>query len=160
MATTSQPGVDPQSIALEFVRNRLAGLWIIGSLVIFSLVIYQSLARVYADRIQDVWEWLLPTLIPTLTMIVTVVASTAFMSSAPSAVVRKSFYRIALGLSVFYLVLILFTILSLPAFNRIVSAQIDSLHTSNLWIGPIQGIVASALGVLFVSKKKPADPDQ
>ena len=157
MATTSQPGVDPQSIALEVVRNRLAGFWIIGSLVIFSLVIYQSLASVYADRVQDVWEWLLPTLIPTLTMIVTVAASTAFMSSAPSAVVRKSFYRIALGLSVFYLVLILFTILSLPAFNRIVSAQIDSLHTSNLWIGPIQGIVASALGVLFASKKKP-DP--
>ena len=153
----TQPAADPQCIALDVVRTRLAGLWIVGSLLIFSLVIYQSLASVYADRVQDVWEWLLPTLIPTLTMIVTVAASTAFMSSASSAVVRRNFYRIALGLSVFYLVLILFTILSLPAFNRIVSTQIDSLHTSNLWIGPIQGIVASALGVLFASKKKAAD---
>lgn len=159
MATTSQPVVNSQSVTLEVVRNRLAGLWIVGSLLIFSLVIYQSLASVYADRVQDVWEWLLPTLIPTLTLIVTVAASTAFMSSAPSAVVRRSFYRIAFGLSAFYLVLILFTILTLPAFNRIISARIDSLHTSNLWIGPIQGIVASALGVLFASKKKPSDSD-
>jgi hypothetical protein len=164
VATTSQPPIssNPPSIALDVVRNRLAGVWIGGSLLIFSLVIYQSLAHVYAERVQDVWEWLMPTLLPTLTMIVSVAASTAFMSSTSTGVLRKSFYRLALSLSIFYLVLIFFTIVSLPAFNRLVSAQIDSLHTSNLWIGPIQGIVASALGVLFASKMKsaPSDSDQ
>jgi len=34
---------------------------------------------------------------------------------------------------------------------------VEKLHMSNLWLGPLQGIVASALGVVFLSKKdKPA----
>ncbi|KAA6457190.1 hypothetical protein DYQ86_22900 [Acidobacteria bacterium AB60] len=160
MATASQPvnprSADPQSIALETVQYRLAILWFVGSALVFVLVIYQSLAGVYADRVQDVWKWLLPTLMPTLTMIVTVAAANAFKSGASAIIVRKTFYRIAFGLSACYLGLILFVLLSLPAFHRMVSDQIESLHTSNLWIGPLQGIVASALGVLFASKKTPS----
>lgn len=156
----TSPSTSASTVALETVRTRLAAVWLIGALLIFSLVIYQSVAHVYADRAQDVWQWLLPTLLPTLTMMLTVAGTTAFMSGASDAIVRSSFYRVALLLSVFYLVLILFTILSLPAFNRTVDREIEALHGANLWIGPIQGIVASALGVLFASKKKSAAPGE
>jgi hypothetical protein len=38
---------------------------------------------------------------------------------------------------------------------------IDTMHTANLWLGPIQALVSSALGVLFVSTKPKAkaEPD-
>jgi hypothetical protein len=28
------------------------------------------------------------------------------------------------------------------------------MHTANLWLGPVQGLVATVLGVLFASKQK------
>jgi hypothetical protein len=88
-------------------------------------------------------------------MILSVLASTALASGTPPSVVRKSFYRIALLLSVFYLLLILYTILIQPHTHRFVADQLTALRDSNLYLGPFQGIVASALGVLFVSKKSP-----
>lgn len=31
--------------------------------------------------------------------------------------------------------------------------MVELMHTSNLWLGPLQGLVASALGVLLVTKQ-------
>jgi hypothetical protein len=141
-------------ISLDIVRNRLAIAWLAGSLLIVALVVIQSNAAdggVYQSRTADVWKWLFPTVLPTLTMILSVVASTA-LTPTPTASVRKSYYRIALLLSVFYLVLILYTILILPHYHY-VADKLTALQNSNLYIGPIQGVVAGALGVLFVSKK-------
>jgi hypothetical protein len=28
------------------------------------------------------------------------------------------------------------------------------MHTANMWLGPLQGLVATSLGLLFGSKKK------
>lgn len=146
---------DTGQISLDVVRNRLACVWLAGSLLIISLVVIQSNNGVYRDRAEDVWKWLFPAVLPTLTMILSVLASTALAANSPASVVRKSFYRIALLLSIFYLLLILFTILIQPYSHHFVADQLTALHDSNLYLGPFQGIVASALGVLFVSKKNP-----
>lgn len=79
------------------------------------------------------------------------------------SVVRKDFFQVALWLSVVYLVMVLATILmrpfvvdpDLPKVMKAAKA-IELMHTSNLWLGPFQGLVASALGVLFVSKQEKA----
>ena len=63
---------------------------------------------------------------------------------------RTSFYRLALALSIFYLALVLLTILIQPLTG---TDTLDLMKRSNLWLGPIQGLVGSALGVLFASKK-------
>lgn len=141
---------DVDLVPLDGVRNRLAGLWFSGAVVIVGIVVVQSLLGKYGERTQNAWEWLLPTIMPILGMIVSVLGYSALDATASRFAVRKSFYRIAICLSIFYQLLVLLTILIQPLVG---TDPLELMHTSSLWLGPIQGVVASALGVLFVSSK-------
>jgi len=119
-------------------------------------VVLQSLFGRFGDKTQEAWGWLLPTIIPSLGMIITVLGYTALNTETLASVVRATFFRIATWLSVFYLFLIVLTIVIQPLTAR---DPLDLMRMSNLWLGPCQGLVASALGVLFVSKQQPT-PEQ
>lgn len=147
MDQATQSGAVPLSRA----RSRLAAQWLIGAGIIFLLLILQSVFGKYHDKAQQVWSWALPSLMPTLTLIISVLGANALEPQDEGGYVRKSFYRLAMWLSAAYLILILFTILIEP-FTTFDSAQL--LNLSNLWLGPFQGFVASAIGLLFFTKKK------
>jgi cell division protein FtsW (lipid II flippase) len=156
------PAPSPSVVSLDYARVRLAVLWFGLGAAILIIVVLQSLLQKFGSDTQSAWAWLLPTLMPTLTMILTVLGYTALSPDFSSSVVRKSFYLIALFLSALYLILISMTILIAPFVPSV--SPIQLMHTSNLWLGPFQGLVASALGVLFVSKQKgvesqPGQPD-
>jgi hypothetical protein len=157
MATTTpahqeqrEPIPSGDLIQLDAVRARLAKMWIGGASVIFITVVLQSLLGRFGDQTQEAWGWLLPTIMPTLGMIITVLGYTALDPLLSQSVVRKSFFQIAFWLSGFYMSLILLTILIQPLAG---ASAIQLMHLSNLWLGPFQGLVASALGILFVSKQ-------
>jgi hypothetical protein len=139
-------------LTLETARNRLAAIWLILVAPFILILVLQSLIGVYGDKVQEVWGWALPTILPTLGMIITVLVYTALDPSASAAVVRRSFFRISCGASLFYLLLVLLTVLIQP-YLPATAARVNAMRLSNLWLGPIQSSVASALGVLFVSKK-------
>lgn len=141
-------------LPLDVVRAKLTAIWLIGAGVIFVLLVMQSLLGRYEDRTQEAWGWLLPTIMPTLGMIVTVVGYTALDPVLSQALVRKTFFRVATWLSMLYLAMILLTIAVQPFAAPDAKQALDLMRTSNLWLGPFQGLVASALGVLFVSKKE------
>ncbi len=143
-----------QLISLDDVRNQLAKIWLIGSGLVFLLLVVQSLLHAYGDLTQDVWGWFLPTLLPTLGLIVTVLTYTALDPLATGSVVRRSFTQMAVWLSIGYLITVLLTILIQPFASQTPTEAVALMKTSNLWLGPFQGLVASALGVLFVSKEK------
>lgn len=142
-----------QMTPLDDVRARLARVWLCGAGGIFLVLVVQSLLHVYGDLTQEAWGWFLPTILPSLGMIVTVLTYTALDPQLTGSVVRKNFVAIALWLSVLYLVTVSLTILIQPFASRNPEEAVGLMRTSNLWLGPMQGIVASALGVLFVSKE-------
>ena len=82
---------------------------------------------------------------------------TALDPNPSPAVVRRAFYRFSLSLSLLYLALVFEAVFAAAIGPR--GQQMDSLQKSNLWLGPIQGLVATALGALFVSKKHSAKDD-
>lgn len=141
-------------INFDRVRSGLAMVWLVGGGLVFFIVVLQSLMEHYGDKVQEAWGWLLPTIMPTMTMIVTVLGYTAFDSRFSSTVVRRDFFRIAFWLSVMYLALVAMTVLIQPIVAADPLKAIELMRLSNLWLGPFQGLVASALGVLFVSKEK------
>ena len=154
--TSSRRPGDVQTPSVAFVpldsaRNRLASLWLGAAGLIFLILVIQSLLLVYGSFVQEVWGWILPTVMPTLGMIVTVLGYTALDPRSGEAVVRKSFLTVAFWLSFTYLLLIIVTVLIQP-FSA--ANPVDLMRMSNLWLGPFQGVVASALGVLFVSKRQ------
>lgn len=158
-------------IPLERARWNLARLWFIGSAVIFVLLIAQSVGTAYDGAVQTAWGWALPNFVPTLALMVSVFAADALRpyGDAPQSQVREPFYKLSMGISIFYLGILLATILAEPIFLYVRQGQkvsaIDLLQVSNLWLGPLQGIVVTAIGVLFFLKDEdkksegPASPD-
>jgi len=149
-------------ISLEIARYRLARLWFIGAGIIFLLLIAQSFGDIYQGRLDEVWNWALPAVVPTLSLILSVLGANAIEqaegSSADNQMLRRSYYSIAYWLSVFYLLLVLATIL-LQQFAVYYSSRenfsaVDFLKLSQLWLSPVQGLAISAMGILFFSKKQ------
>jgi hypothetical protein len=136
-------------IPLERVRLKITAVWLTGALFTSMLLILQTVFGKYGNRAQDVWSWALPTILPTLSLIMSVLGADALKKRRPVQV-SLGFYRIAISLSGAYLLLVLFTILIEPVTPY---EPLEWLKLSNLWLGPSQGLVASSVGVLFFSKK-------
>lgn len=153
--TTTVPtnAVEP-TIGLDRVRSSLATLWLTGSGLLIFVLVLQSLLGHYEDKVQEVWGWVLPTIMPTLAMIVAVLGYTALEPDSLRSVVRRSFFRIAIWLSLFYILLIVLTVVIQPFVGATGEKAVQLMRLSNLWLGPMQGLVDSSLGVLFVSKKQ------
>ena len=149
-ATSSR--ISDQTIPLEDVRIKLARIWLTGSGLTFAILVLQSLRHVYADLTSDAWSWFLPAIVPTLSMIIGVFAYTALDPKKDTAVVRRSFVPFAVWLSIFYLAAVILTVLIQPFASANPAEAVGLMKTSNLWLGPFQGLVTSALGALFASK--------
>ena len=142
--------------ALDSVRTKLAVVWFGGACLILLLVILQTLNGRYGDHAQEAWTWLMPNLMPTMVTILAGLGYTALDPHRSHAVVRSSFYLLSFWMSFFYLALVLLTIMIAPTRPEGVTGKgaVELMHTANLWLGPLQGLVATALGVLFASKQK------
>ena len=141
--------MDQEYVALSQVRSRVSAVWLIGSGAIFLLLAVQCMLGKYEDKGQQVWGWVLPMIAPNFSLIFTVIRMDALRKGKAQSV-RKTFYTVALSLSVAYLVSILLTILIEP-YTPYDALQLFEL--SNFWLGPFQGVVSSSLGVLYFSKR-------
>jgi hypothetical protein len=145
-------------IPLETARWRLATVWFGGAGLIATILAVQSLFNVYGEKIPQVWGWALPNIVPTLSLMLGVCAGAAVSeeSESDSMRVRLPFFWLSLGLSCFHLLCVAAVILAGPMLpSRTPEQEFDPLHAfvlSNLWLGPLQGLVAAAVGALFFSK--------
>lgn len=171
-------------ISLDQARTRLSQIWLAGCGIIFLILLVQSFGSVYRDQLSEVWGWAMPTMLPTLSLMISVLGADALIAketrgkkTPPPFVVRRTFYTLVLWLSVIYLVLILGTICAQPLFllshsDQNVSAEevmsgspeappstalspADMLKMSNLWFAPFQSLVIGTMGVLFFTKRPP-----
>ena len=143
-------GNEDSLIPLERARLQLAKLWFIGSGLIVLILIAQSIFGKYQGEAQDVWSWALPTIVPTLSLIIAILGAGALEPINNEITVRQTFHTFAYWLSCAYLFVILATIGAEP-FTAYEPLQL--LNLSNLWLAPFQGLVTSAIGVLFFTKQ-------
>ena len=137
-------------VDLESARTLIAKIWFIGGGVCFLLVMFQSITGRFGGINQQMWAWFTPTIVPTLSLIIGVLATTA-MEDDSGRTVKKFFYHAAVGLSLAYLIILLLTMLLEPIAG---THNMDYYHLSNYWLTPVQGLVVAALGALFNSRKK------
>ena len=137
-------------IPLDRVRWKLASLWLLMGGGFLLLLIVQSIMGKYDQKVQRVWSWALPSIMPTLSLIVTVLGMNAYESEDEAAAeIRRPFYRAVFWVSVIYLSILIGTILVEP-FTPYESLEL--LNLSNFWLAPLQAFVASTIAVLFLSK--------
>lgn len=149
-APAPPPAPPADTVSLDRARWRLAVLWFSLSGLVTLTLIVQSAAGKYSDVVQEVWSWALPTIMPTLSLILAVLGANALQPDGPGTRVRKAFYSLALVLSLAYLLLVLLTITLDPLTPY---DSLELMNLSNLWLGPLQGVVASSIAVLFFTKQ-------
>jgi len=130
-------------------QRRLATLWLGGSAAVSLLLVAQSLGGKYGSGVADAWSWLLPLITPVLLLIIGAVVAEAHQPQVRATASRFA-YRLSSGLSLFYLGLLAAAILVQP-FS--LQEPLKVLDVSTLWLGPLQGLVATSLGVFFQSKE-------
>ena len=128
-------------------KKRLATLWFTGAGFIFVIFLMQTIGGRHGANPEAAWGWLLPTLMPTLSLMVGVFVLDALGKGATIKMVDRFMYRIAFGLSAMYLLVVLVTIVA-GAFSAMGASAL--MTQSNLWLGPFQGLVSGALGAFFI----------
>lgn len=140
---------------MESAQGQLASVWFLGAAVPFVLLVAQSILGRYQDSISEVWGWFVPTVGPTLGLILGVMGATALIDShrgeAPQREVKRSFFKIAFWLSIAYLTILTLTLLLEP-FSRLHGIKL--YNVANYWLGPAQTLVVAAITVLFTSQHK------
>ncbi len=142
------------AVKVTCCKRWLASTWFIGAGLIFFVVLVQSMLGRYGDDANEVWGWLLPTVVPTLSLIVGVLVFDAMQAGEPNKRIDRFLFRLTLGLSIAYLTSVALVI-ALQPFAR--APALELMTQANIWLGPLQGLVAAAMGAFFV-KAAHADP--
>lgn len=131
-------------------KRRLATLWFGASGALFSILIVQSILGKYGEGAAEAWSWFLPTLVPTLSLIVGVLVMDALKKGVKQRTVGAFLFNLSFWLSGFYLLTLGLTIFLQP-FSEM--GALELMKVSNLWIAPIQGLVTAAIAAFFVKSE-------
>lgn len=138
-------------MSIEQCRKRLAIVWFVISGILFLVLVLQTIFGRYADKVNEAWSWFLPTIMPSLSLIAATWVSDLRHENVQVEHANTFLYRLALMLSVFYLLVIVLVVFLSPLSQ---TPPLEMMRQSNLFLGPIQGLVAAVIGVFFVSKGK------
>lgn len=141
------------TVSMPRCKRRLATAWFLGAGVIFFVVYLQTIFGRYGEKTTEVWSWLMPTIIPTLSLAIGVLVMDALGKGAKIARADEFLFRLTLAISCAYLIAVLLLFLLQP-FTDVPPLQL--MQQSNLWLGPFQGLVAAGMGAFFSTI--PEDP--
>ena len=129
-------------------QRRLLTLWGVGGAIALAIVIVQTApGGAYASHAGELLDWFLPTVIPTISLMVgTVMAN--LRAPDKEATVDQFTYRLVSWLSALYLLLVIGALL-VYAQSR---TPVDDLKGSGRLVTAFYSVVGVALGTLFVSK--------
>jgi len=97
---------------------------------------------------------LLPTIMPTLSLMIGVfVAEALSQVAAQKSRINLFLYRLTFWISALYLIVVALTIL-LPPLAPPPHDPLKVMETSNVFLGRLQGLAASALGAFFYKPDK------
>jgi hypothetical protein len=109
------------------------------------------------EHVKDAWSWLLPLVLPFLTLIVSSVVAEANQQNPSTAPTSDLAFGIAWWLSLVYLILLL--VMELTVLWSATQTPLDIFKGSNLFLTPIQGLLGIALGFFFTQRRgKAASP--
>jgi hypothetical protein len=153
------PEEQPHLLPLETARDQLAWIWFIGCAALLLLFAGETLGTVYSGKAQQRWSWAVPSFMPTLGLIGSVLAANAIIhanAEREELMVRKSFFRLSRGVTIFYLVLLLGSAIAMPliASSRDGFDALGGLGLSNYWLSPVQTLVVAFTSALFFTKEK------
>lgn len=139
------------TIPISDCKRRLAVVWFVGAGITFFTVMLQSLLGRYGAQVTQAWGWLLPTILPTLSLIIGVLVFDAVQQADEGRRIGAFLFRLTVFLSGGYLLAVLLVVLLQPFAH---AGPIALMSQSSVWLGPLQGLVAAAMGAFFVKAER------
>ena len=136
-------------IEMAKCKKGLGILWLLGASIIFFLLLIQTIGGHYGEQTNEAWHWFLPTVMPTLSLIISAWVIDARGQAVKQKPIRKYIYRGTQGLATFYIFVVLSSILAQPF---TLMSPVEWLNQTDLWLGPLQGLVIMATSIFFQKK--------
>lgn len=127
----------------------LASLWFVGLLIGIALIFAASVEGLFGTSYAEAWKWLLPNTLPTLAALFTAIGA-GERAGRPNKQVGRSLFSFAVTFSIFYLVVLLGTLLVTYVQLPTDVSALQWLLGSNAYLGPLQGFAASLVAYLCV----------
>lgn len=146
-----QPEIE-MKIEIAIAQRKLAVLWYVWAGFLTLIMFFQSVLGRYESHVSDAWGWLLPTLMPTLSLITGVLVLQSRESTKDRRKnVDQFYYRLALSFSAGYLFFVTISILGQPLFESYSGVTpLETMNLASLLLGPLHGLVAAVVGIFFV----------
>lgn len=110
----------------------------------------------YPGQSDDVWDWFLPQVFPTLALMIGVLVSVIQLPSDQLPSVDWFYYRFALYAIIVYFIALLLVVLSAPLdFITNGTSAFDHLKKSTKFLSALQSVVTLILGVFFFRGERP-----
>lgn len=125
----------------------LTGLWWgWGLLLIVLMILMVNNASLFGGDSKAAWDWFVPNIVPTLTL----VGAAAYRGNAPASDGEKPvlLFVLTLVVSALYLAILTYTLAS----TLYSVTPLKSLQSASLYLGVLQGMVTSFLGLFFIKK--------
>ena len=135
-------------VPLSSCRYKLASLWMGGFFILAVVLVVQQVLGHYGNDADAAWTWLLPNVVPTLSLMVGVLVAAQRSKHPERESVDRNFYRLSLSVSLAYLGFLLLTILIQPFASQ---APLTLMESSKNLLTPFQGLATGMLGAFFVS---------
>lgn len=134
------------TLTMQTARKRLAVVWFVGGGVSFVVLLFVSF---FADTLDlaGLWDWFLPAIVPNLSLIIGVLVLAHRQPGAADHAVDDFLFRLAFGLSLLYVLLLLLPLVFFPLTGKSLPDLID---ISRLWLAAVQGLATGVLGAFFV----------
>jgi hypothetical protein len=118
----------------------------------FVLILWQTLTTHYTSNNTnysvDAWNWFLPAVLPTASLIVTTLFHT---SDSEQKSVDRFLFRLCVTLSLVYLFVLLVVVVTQP-FQP--TSPAEALKHSSIFLAPLQAIVVGAVAAFFGKAEK------
>ena len=131
-------------ISLFRAKRLLSYVWYTGAALLAFILIVQINNDVYKDY-DKAWGWFTSTMVPTVSLITGVIVADARQKTAGERTTSLFFFRLAMAVSIFYMLICFVTIVMGSSGDRL-----EVMNRSHLWLSFLQGIVGSYLGFFFV----------
>ena len=133
-------------------QQKLVLLWLIGSTPAILLMLIRTFTTGDKD-IDRVWGWLLPAIMPTLSLVVGTYTAKALSSGEPKSV-DTLLFRISVAVSTAYLLIVTAAVVLYPV-GRL--PGLLTLERVGIVLGPVQGLVSACLACSFFRTRRVTD---
>src|ERR1700730_17350247 len=92
-------------LSMKKCKTRLAALWFAAGGALFLILVLQTVLGKYGDQATEVWGWCLPTILPTLSLVLGVLVMDAQGKAIAGRDTNRFLFNLTFALSAAYLLL-------------------------------------------------------